>query len=299
MCDVLIFLKVIDAMPSASQQRLAARLLDNIREEQGCGKNGILKLQGKGPHPKSISFGKTKVERKVTKEDLMRIRMRLNLSGNQALLLRTAIRTKFGRNSVENGAGDFQAQLNHRLASFFKLVKLNVLKKHKKVETIEERWAVVCSDFEGLLSLILEIRDIDPEYEEFLVGFDEGQGLLKLMLLVQSIKDREEPEKKRSKYSDGVFTKTFKNTGVKKLIPLAVVQDTQEQYSNIKQLLDLVDVKGVENLSHSKDIKMVLMEQGKQGAQCTHPCIFGDGKAPYKDGCNDLTVGDLRRLYER
>ena len=119
------------------------------------------------------------------------------------------------------------------------------------------------------------------------------------MMLIQSILDREQPEKKRLKYSDGVFAKSFRNSGVKKLIPLAIVQDTQEQYTNIKKLIELVEVKGVENLSHSKDIKMVLMEQGRQGAQSTHPCIFGDGKPPYTEGCNELTVGDLRRLYER
>ena len=146
----------------------------------------------------------------------------------------------------------------------------------------------------------MEMRDINPELEEVLIGFDDGQGFLKLMLLVQSLLDREpDRERKRLKFSDGVFAKTFRNSGVKKLLPLAVVQDTQEQYGNIKKLLELVDIKGVENLSHSKDIKMVLMEQGRQGAQSSHPCIFGDGKPPYTDGCNELTVGDLRRMYER
>ena len=292
-------LNVIDGMSSASQQRVAAKLLDKLKEDQGVGKNGTMKIQGRGAHPKTITFGNTKVERKVTKEDLMRIKMRLDLSGNQALLLRTAIRTVFGRRSVEDGAGDFQAELNHRLAKFFKLVQITVKQKKKKVETKEKRWAVVCSDFQGLLEFLLEMRDIDPSLEEVLIGFDDGQGFLKLMLLIQSILDREQPEKIRLKYADGVFAQSFRNTGVKKLIPLAVVQDTQEQYSNIKTLIDLVDIKGVENLSHSKDIKMVLMEQGRQGAQCTHPCIFGDGKPPYTDGCNELTVGDLRRLYER
>ena len=286
-------------MSSASQQRLAAKLLDNIREDQGVQKNGTLKIQGRGAHPKTITFGKTKVERRVTKEDLMRIKTRLDLSGNQTLLLRTAFRTIFGRKSVEDGAGDFQSDLNHRLARYFKLVHLNVKQKKKNVETIEGRWAVVCSDFEGLLEFLLEARDIDPEKEEVLVGFDFGQGILKLMMLVQSIKDREAPEKKRLKYADGVFATSFRNTGVKKLMPLAFVEDTQEQYSNIKQILDLVDIKGVENLSHAKDIKMVLLEQGRQGAQCSHPCIFGDGKPPYTDGCHELTVGDLRRFYER
>ena len=109
----------------------------------------------------------------------------------------------------------------------------------------------------------MEMRDINPELEEVLIGFDDGQGFLNLMLLVQSLLDREpDRERKRLKFSDGVFAKTFRNSGVKKLLPLAVVQDTQEQYGNIKKLLELVDIKGVENLSHSKDIKMVLMEQG-------------------------------------
>ena len=293
-------LKVIDGMSSASKQRVAAKLLDNIGQEQGVGKNGTMKIQGRGAHPKTITSGKTKVERRVTKEELMRIKLKLDLSGNQALHLRTFVRTIFGRKSVEEGAGDFQTELNHRLAGFFKLVHLKVKQKKKKQpETEEERWAVVCSDFEGLVQFLLQMRDIDPSLEEVLIGFDDGQGFLKLMLLIQSILDRDQPEKKRLRYSDGVFAKTFRNSGVKKLIPLAVVQDTQEQYSNIKQLLELVDVKGVENVSHSKDIKMVLMEQGRQGAQCSHPCIFGDGKPPYTDGCTELTVGELRRLYER
>ena len=150
------------------------------------------------------------------------------------------------------------------------------------------------------MEFLLEMQDINPELEEVLIGFDDGQGFLKLMLLVQSLLDREpDRERKRLKFSDGVFAKTFRNSGVKKLLPLAVVQDTQEQYGNIKKILELVDIKGVENLSHSKDIKMVLMEQGRQGAQSSHPCIFGDGKPPYIDGCNELTVGDLRRMYER
>ena len=130
-----------DGMSSACQHRIAAKLLDNIREEQGVGKSGTVQVKGRGAHPKTITFSQTKVERRVTKEDLMRIKMRLDLSGNQTLHLRTAIRTVFGRRSVEEGAGDFQTELNHRLSRFFELVHLDVTKKQKIkkkiVETIE------------------------------------------------------------------------------------------------------------------------------------------------------------------
>ena len=50
-------------MSSACQERIAARLLDNIREEQGVGKNGTVQIRGRGAHPKTITFGKTTVER--------------------------------------------------------------------------------------------------------------------------------------------------------------------------------------------------------------------------------------------
>ena len=80
----------------------------------------------------------------------------------------------------------------------------------------------------------------------------------------------------RYKYSDGVFAGQFQNSGVKMLIPLVVVPDCQEHYENVRDMRDLVDVKTVECVSESSDIKMILTEQGKQGGQCTHPCIFGD-----------------------
>ncbi len=103
----------------------------------------------------------------------------------------------------------------------------------------------------------------------------------------------------RYKYSDGVFPGQFRNSGVKMLIPLVVVPECQEHYENVRDIKQLVDVNGVDSVSESSDIKMILIEQGKQGAQSTHPCIFGDGKPPFTKVCTLLTVGDLRRAYER
>ena len=156
--------KVLQAMPSTSQQRVTARSIDNIREDQGISKDGTMEIKTRGPNPKTLSFGKPKAEKTVTKEDLMRIKSRLDLSGNQTLLLRTAVRCVLGRRSVEPGLEAYQKELNHRLASFFKLTTLTVKKTYKKdPPTWEERPTVYCSDFEGLLEFLLEIRGIDPE----------------------------------------------------------------------------------------------------------------------------------------
>ena len=191
-------MKVIEGMPSTSQQRVTARSIDNIREEQGISKTGTMEIKTRGPNPKIITCGKPKAEKRVTKEDLMRIKSRLNLSGNQTLLVRTAIRSVLGRRSVEPGLEAYQKELNHRLASFFKLTTLTVKKTYKNAPPEEvERPAVYCCDFEGLLQFLLEIREIDPDNEEILIGFDDGQGFLKLMMLIQSLQDRSVSEKKR------------------------------------------------------------------------------------------------------
>ena len=190
--------KALQAMPSNSQHRVTARSLDIIREEKCIGKNGTMEVKTRGPNPKTINFGKPKAERRVSKEDLMRIKSKLDLSGNQCLQLRTAIRTVFGRRSVEEGVGDYQKELNHRLSRFFKLTTLTVKKTVKKASPIlVERPTVYCSDFEGLLQFLLEMRLIDPDEMEVLVGFDDGRGFLKLMMLILSLQDRIEREKKR------------------------------------------------------------------------------------------------------
>ena len=157
--------------------------------------------------------------------------------------------------------------------------------------------ASVCHNVEGLISHLMELREIDPDQEKVMFGFDDGGGSLKLMMLILRLLDHDEPEKKRGKYADGVFAKSFKNTGVQKLILMADVPDCQEHYVNVKQILDEVNISGVD-YSECTYIKMMLILLGKQGGNCTHNCIFGDGKSPYTS-CNDVTFGELRECNAR
>ena len=297
-------LESIKDMPSNSKERMVAALLDDISEEQGVSKTGgTLEIKTRGPFPKLVAIGsaaKLKAST-MTKEDLMRIKVKLNLSGKQTLNLRTGLRTVFGRKSVEDGAGDYQAALNHSLAPYFKSVTLNLKKvkwvNKEKVVTWEDRVASVCHDLEGLISHLMELREINPDEQQVMFGFDDGGGSEKLMMLVLSLSDHDEPQKKRGKYSDGVFAQAFKNTGVHKLILLADVPDCQEHYENVSQILEQVNISGVD-FSECTDIKMMLILLGKQGGNATHNCIFGNGKAPYTD-CREVTFGELRECNAR
>ena len=161
-----------------------------------------MEIKTSGPFPKLVaigSFAKPKAST-MTKEDLMRIKLKLNLSGKQTLHLRTGIRTVFDRKSVEDGAGDYQAELNHSLEKYFKSVTLNVKKRSKVkkviVVTWEDRVASVCHNIEGLISHLMELREINPDEEEVMFGLDDGGGSLKLMMLILKLQDHDEPKKK-------------------------------------------------------------------------------------------------------
>ena len=61
--------------------------------------------------------------------------------------------------------------------------------------------------------LLIEVRDIDPENEDIQIGFDDGGGMTKeMMLVVDKSKDYNKNSSKRAKYIDGIAAKSFKNT---------------------------------------------------------------------------------------
>ena len=56
-------------------------------------------------------------------------------------------------------------------------------------------------------------------------------------------------KKPRFSYSEGAFASNFKDSGVKKLIILAIGEDVYENYTNIKVLLDLIKIDDIEYIN--------------------------------------------------
>lgn len=57
----------------------------------------------------------------------------------------------------------------------------------------------------------------------------------------------------RRKYKDGVPTKRFRYSGVKKLFILALAPSTQENYTNVHQLWTTLDLNQLEELWWSEE----------------------------------------------
>ena len=93
------------------------------------------------------------------------------------------------------------------------------LSKVKGEEEEVER-PVIYADLPALVAFLLDQRHLDPDTSEITFGLDDGQGVLKVMMILKDQPDGgAEPPCQWACHSDGVSSsKTQKVLGVKKLI---------------------------------------------------------------------------------
>ena len=156
--------------------RIQSMLLEHTRRTKGVPSDGTMMLCTKGPNKKTITFGAPKPQKKFSLEEIIKLKLAMNLSGKATKLMAMGIRTVLGRDSIEPGLMDELKELNHRLAGFFMLKDICIIKKVDGVETLVHRNGVFCKDLKGLIQLLIEVRDIEPGKEEVQVSFDDGKG---------------------------------------------------------------------------------------------------------------------------
>ena len=85
------------------------------------------------------------------------------------------------------------------------------------------------------------------------------------------------------------FDKQYLNSGVKKVIILAVVEDCSERYENVKAVLEAL---GIDELDYflAADGKMQNECMGMSAPGCTHPCIYCEARYFKKTGTWDETT---------
>ena len=93
------------------------------------------------------------------------------------------------------------------------------------------------------MQLILA-RGLNPGDVQVLVGLDDGQGFNKIAFtLIEKEKDEKDG---RSRRSEGLFPRSFKSSGVKKLFLAAVVPGVPENHHNQKVLLKALGIERLE-----------------------------------------------------
>ena len=133
---------------------------------------------------------------------------------------------------------------------------------------IEKKPAVVVTDPKGFVTAICEKRKVRQHRNH--IGLDGGGGFLKLCLnVIEEPLTPKSPAAKKFSFGSGRFA----DTGVKKLFIIGLIPSVQENYHNVKALLETA---GVTNLQFSlaTDMKLANILCGIMSHGSRHPCCW-------------------------
>ena len=307
-----------------TREQVTSKILDAICEDKGISKQGGSTFLATKGLPKLVTIGKQKNIKATPKysiDDLSKLQISRNLSDNDTLAIAAFLRTKAGRKSVEANLCDGLKDRNHKLEDMFYMKEMTMKEKPRKKkkkgdggdsENFSEdesddlvdgmrdvqRPGIFVKDVDEFTAFLVNERNLDPSAHIVQFGFDDGQGMLKVMEIVKSRESEPEQEKKRSKYADGVCPKSSKLSSVKKLFVIGLVPEVQELYPNIRSMMEELKLGGIE-YGLCADIKIYLCLIGKQVASCTHPCPYCEGKTPWETQAKHLTIGSLNEWYQK
>ena len=147
--------------------------------------------------------------------------------------------------------------------------------------------------------MVVQHRGLDTDNMMIQLGFDDGQGILKLM---QTIKSSDIPTDecayRKRKYSEGYEGNNSPLSSVKKLFILCAVPKVDETYDNVHQIMKSINFSDIK-FTLSCDLKMCLCLCGKQAASSRHPCPFCHAETPLMESSELITLGSLNEHYER
>ncbi len=218
-----------------------------------------------------------------------------NMSLNQVKKQSFMIRTWQGRKSIEPGSLNTLVEMDSSLQSFFKSEDLE-FEGHKKTNVL--RSITYCNDVNGLLEYIKQNRGYSSDCTlRSKIGIDSGGGFLKVCLNLDQVDNNNLPNKKaKFSYKEGACASEFKDSGVKKIIILAIVEDVTESYGNLKIILDLLGIQNIDCV-HAMDMKAANAFIGIGSASSTFPCTWCEmKKSDFGNEENMFTGGNLRTL---
>ena len=150
-------------------------------------------------------------------------------------------------------------------------------KNEKGQEITVLKISVLCKDTKELMDYVSTRRSSgSAKLSNFAkIGMDGGGGFLKVCLnIVES--DEHSPTASPLKKKAAMF----KCTGVKKLLIIGLIQNTSENYDNVRELLNVLDIRNID-FCIATDLKLSNILIGIQGHSSTFPCTWCEGSYPW------------------
>ena len=180
----------VKSSSAKSKSKVTSSALKSVCEDSGVSTaGGSLSLKTGGSslpvkvgtsryHPKTVFFSHDK---------LKRLQSAYNWSDNTTKKVAGAFRVIAGRKSVESNLSEALVKRNHELDHFFTVKEfvMHSKKNEQNDETVhddseETTVGVFCNNCDNLLQYVMSERGLNPHDCLVKVGFDGGQGILKI-----------------------------------------------------------------------------------------------------------------------
>ena len=189
--------KIVKQKSLKSKEKIASNVIKNIFDNKGVNKRGgtVMLSTGGDKLPVSLSLKVNKV--RFSHENLKRLQVVQGSSDRGIIKTAQAIRHVLGRDSIEPGLAASLNMRNKLLKDHFEINEFDMKRKPKdgekgEVEVDEEGYmtykvkGVIAFNFDELVRVITEQRELNPAETEVLCGLDDGQEFNKIGFIIRS-----------------------------------------------------------------------------------------------------------------
>lgn len=287
------------SMSLKGRQQLASSTIKETVEVSGTS-NVSLSTSGT---PLQVTAGTSRgqghLNKPMSHADLLLLQKHTGISDRKLLLIAKALRSSLGRGSIEPYLAEAVAESGQKCQDFFGLKEMTFFDKDNEAATNHPTFkprsilVPVCKNVITFVDFVLLQRKLGPDFD-LKVGMDGGNGYFKVTLNVVSKIGLE--QRSPSKSPDAKKTH-FLDSGVKKLLLLAIVPHIPENYLNVKGLLSALNLSAFDLLT-TLDLKLCNIVSGLQASSCSYPCYACEAHKSFAKKARLRTLGMLRKNAE-
>lgn len=285
-------------MNQNTQQFVASAIVKKELELQVG--NPVKLKQATGGAPLTVHVGPAPIQEALNDSQLSHevffdIQKRGDFSNNQILAIAKSFREKIGHLAVQPNLKRALVDEGESLAEFFEVRDMSLdVKNENDVYVKVQKPVVLCKNLPDFILRILKERGLEHVIVFKKYGMDGGGSFFKICLNVFKDESVSSPEKKKTASSSRSAAK-FKDSGVKKLLLIAVVEGVPETYSNVQMILNALNIEFID-FSLASDLKLCNIACGMQGHSSSFPCMYCLSKRPFLEKGVLRTFGMLRQL---
>lgn len=233
-----------------------------------------------GGKPLRVQIGKKPNPRTLSSETLYTIKRKHDLSDSTIDSIAMECRKDLGRIGVEANSSKRVKEWSRALDEFYTVekVEFTTMKKTFGVKNMEHtvlKDLVYVKDPESLIDHVCTSRGLELNKIIVRIGIDGGQGSLKVIMNVFD-KDM------------SIYSKDIKDTGVNKVLVLALVKDVSENHKNLQILFQKTKINDLK-FSLAADLKLLNIIVGLSAHGGKYSCLYCEG--------DKSSPGELRTFY--